>query len=83
MTTCSLRNRMARGHIYQGSIFKHFRLVHGVSPNVEELIASTQIIYCPDDRRKLPIYEALLIRERKPALNENTRNFTCLDLEMF
>ena len=83
MTTCSLRNRMARGHIYQGSIFKHFRLVHGVSPNVEELIASTKIIYCPDDKRKLPIYEALFIRERKPALNENTRNFTCLDLEMF
>ena len=83
MTTLSLRARMARGHIYQGSILKHYRLTHGVAPTVEELLASTEILYCPDDQRKLPIYEAIFIREKKPTLNENTQNFYCLDLNLF
>ena len=44
------------------------------------LLSNTKILYMCDDRRKLPIFEALHIRKMKPTLNENVNDFDCLSL---
>ena len=81
MTNCTLSERMG-GHRYKGSIFDHFRRVHRRSPNLDELINSSNILYFCDNRRNLPVFEALLIRKFKPKLNENSRDFSCLKLNI-
>ena len=81
MTNCTLSERMS-GHRYKGSIFDHFRRVHNIQPTVEELVYSSKIIYFCDNRKNLPIFEALLIKKYKPSLNENTRDFNCLKLNI-
>ena len=81
MTNCTLSERMS-GHRYKGSIFDHFRRVHNIQPTVEELVNSSKIIYYCDNRKNLPIFEALLIKKYKPSLNENTRDFSCLKLNI-
>ena len=70
-------------HKYKGSIFKHFRLSHGRSPELEELITNATVLCQPEDIRKLAIFEAILIGENRPALNENVTDFTCLSLNIF
>ena len=81
MTNCTLSERMG-GHRYQGSIFDHFRRVHGQSPTIDELVNSSKILYFCDNRRNLPVFEALLIRKLKPNLNNNIRDFSCLKLSI-
>ena len=82
MTTCKLRERFEY-HKNRGSIFAHFREAHNRNPSLDELLASTNVIYVPDNPLRVDVFEALLIRERKPELNENKRNFSCLKLEIF
>ena len=82
LTTTTLKKRMG-AHRYQGSIFKHFRLKHGISPSVGNLLESTEILYYESDPLQLHIYEALHIRKYTPSLNENTRDFTCIKLDIF
>ena len=81
LTNCSLLERM-NGHKYKGSIFEHFRRVHNKSPTVAELVNSSKILYFCDNRRYLPVYEALFIKKLKPNLNENLRDFNCLKLNI-
>ena len=81
MTNCSLSERLG-AHRYKGSIFEHYRRVHNKSPNVADLINSSNILYFCDNRKNLPVYEALFIKKCKPTLNENTRDFSCLKLNI-
>ena len=82
LTNCTLEDRLKQ-HRYKGSIFSHLVTVHGCRPEIDNLLRSTKILYMCDDRRKLPIYEALHIRKLKPTLNENLNNFECLSLDIF
>ena len=82
LTTMTLKDRMS-AHRYQGSIFKHYRNIHGISPQIDELINETKIIYNENDPFLLAKFEALHIRKFKPRLNENTSDFTCLKLNFF
>ena len=82
LTTMTLKDRMS-AHRYKGSIFEHFRTQHGISPNLDELLRSTKILYRESDVFQLHIFEALHIRKYKPTLNENTNDFTCLKLKIF
>ena len=79
MTSMTLKERLS-AHRYQGSIFKHYRLAHCVKPTLDKLLENTSIIYRVKDRRRLNIFEALLIRIKKPILNENLTDFYCLKL---
>ena len=81
MTNCSLSERLG-AHRYKGSNFDHFRRAHNKSPNIADLINSSKILYFCDNRKNLPVYEALFIKKRKPTLNENTRDFSCLKLNI-
>ena len=81
MTNLKLSEKL-NSHRYNGSILKHYRLAHLKDPSLEELINSTKILYYCDNRRNLPVHEALFIRNYKPNLNENTRDFTCLKLNI-
>ena len=78
----SLKDRMS-AHRYQGSIFKHFRNVHGISPQIDDLINQSKILYYENDPFMLAKFEALHIRKFKPKLNENTVDFTSLKLNIF
>ena len=80
MTHCTLKERLT-GHRYQGSIFEHFRLAHSQSPNVNNLLKQTKILYSPDDQRYLAIFEALHIKKLKPTLNRDY-DFRCLKLNI-
>ena len=82
MTSCKLKERFQH-HKTKGSIFAHFRTVHSRNPNLEELLSSTKVIYVPDNPLRIDVFEALFIRERKPELHENKRDFTCLKLGIF
>ena len=44
LTTMSLKERLS-AHRYHGSIFKHFRTIHGTSPQLDYLIQQTKIFY--------------------------------------
>ena len=81
MTNCKLSERLGK-HRHDGSIRKHFKDVHKKYPTLEVLLNSTKILYFCDDRKYLPVYEALLIKKYKPNLNENVRDFTCLKLNI-
>ena len=82
LTTMTLRDRMS-AHRYQGSIFKHSRTIHGVSPQIDDLLQNTKILYCESDSYLLAKFEALHIRKLKPRLNENISDFTCLKLNIY
>ena len=82
MTSCTLKERMT-AHKYKGSIFKHFRLTHQKNPEVQDLLSSTKILYQPQNIQQLATFEALFIREKRPKLNENVSDFTCLSLNIF
>ena len=81
LTNCTLTERMS-GHRYKGSIFDHFRCVHDRPPSLNELLNSSKILYFCDKRMHLPVYEALFIKKHRPNLNENTRDFNCLKLNI-
>ena len=70
MTSCTLKERLT-GHRYQGSIFEHYRRVHGRSPEVDDLLLATEILYSPENPRFLSVFEALHIKKLRPVLNEN------------
>ena len=82
LTNCTLEERLKQ-HRYKGSIFAHMATVHGCKPKLDDLVRSTRILYTCDDRRKLPIFEALHIRKNKPTLNENVNDFECLSLAIY
>ena len=82
LTTMTVKKRMS-AHRYQGSIFKHCRNKHGVSPNIDNLLESSEILYHEGDQFQLHVYEALHIRKFRPPLNENNDDFTCLKLNIY
>ena len=82
LTTITLKKRLS-AHRYQGSIFKHFHNKHGVSPNLNYLLESTEILYHESDPFQLHVYEALHIRKFRPTLNENNDDFYCLKLNIY
>ena len=58
-------------------------MVHGISPQIDDLINQSKILYYENDPFMLAKFEALHIRKFKPKLNENTVDFTCLKLNIF
>ena len=82
LTTMTLKERMG-AHRYKGAIFDHFRVKHGVSPTLEQLLGSTEIIYYENDAFQLRVFEALHIKKFQPSLNENKNDFSCLKLNIF
>ena len=81
MTNCSLMERMSQ-HRYKGSIFSHYRSAHNKSPTLDSLLSSCKILYFCDNRRFLPVFEALFIKKCKPNLNSNICDFACLKLNI-
>ena len=81
LTNCTLGERM-KNHRYKGAIFEHYWLQHCIVPEVEKLVDSCKILYFCDDRRFLPVFEALFIRKLKPNLNKNKTDFDCLLLDI-
>ena len=82
LTTCTLKERFT-GHKYKGAIFAYYHRKHACRPELDNLLSATKILYNCDNRFELPIYEALFIRKKKPNLNENILDFTCLKLNIF
>ena len=71
MTTTTLSRRLTM-HLQSGSIKDHMREQHQSTLNRKELTENTKILkYCHDSTRLL-ITEALLIRNKRPTLNNQT-----------
>ena len=74
MTQTTVSRRLSY-HAQSGSIFKHFDNKHNCKPTRDTLINNTNIIASAENRYKLSIKEALLIREKNPAINKQYDNF--------
>ena len=65
-------------HYYNGAIKTHFEKVHKIRPSENLFIKNTKILKKLNKKDDLMLYEALLIKEIKPAINFQTQNFTRL-----
>ena len=65
-------------HAQSGSIFKHFISKHNSKPTREILVNNTNIIAFAENRYKLAIKEALLIKEKGPSINKQFDNFVSI-----
>ena len=68
MTTTKLSRRLTY-HLTAGAPKNHMKNHHNTTLTREILIENTEIIDCCTDPRRLPILEALYIKELKPSLN--------------
>ena len=80
MTTTTLSRRITM-HLQDGAIKQHFDNVHPREITRKILTENTEIMTVCNDRRRLPILEALYIREYSPALNKQVKS--CLMLALF
>ena len=68
-TACSVWERF-KMHTQTGSIKKHLKDSHSINkPSRQELLDKTEILKTINDKRKLIITEAILIKNNKPLLN--------------
>ena len=68
MTTMRLTRRLSY-HLTSGAPMNHSKQVHGIKLKREQLEANTEIINTCRDNRRLPILEALHIKNSNPSLN--------------
>ena len=80
MTTTTLSRRMTM-HLQDGAPRQHMRETHQRALTRQDLTENTTILRREDSRRKLQILEALLIREKKPAINKQLKS--CITLDLF
>lgn len=74
-TTNTLRKR-AEQHYNNGAIKYHYESKHKTRPTFQNIIDNMKILKTFHKRDDLMLYEALLIKERKPIINLQTNNFT-------
>ena len=68
-------------HLQSGAIQEHTRDKHNINLSRENLVKNMKIIRKENDINRLHIYEALLIRKTKPAINnQNTGTIRILKL---
>jgi hypothetical protein len=67
-TICSLAKRFYC-HVQSGAIHLHNKNVHNTKILTRELIKNTKVLYYGDNKTDLTIAEALLIKNKNPALN--------------
>ena len=64
-------------HKQNGAILEHMATCHNINRlALEDLISNVKILKIIHEPRKLSIYEALVIIDKKPALNRQVDNFT-------
>ena len=71
MTTTSLSRRLTM-HLQEGSPKQHLIEEHNVVLDRKYIVENTKILAMVNDRRRLPVMEAILIKELKPVLNTQT-----------
>ena len=81
MTSTSLTRRLTM-HLQNGSIKNHSYDDHDIRLTRTMLDSRTKILRLESDFRRLMIYEALIIAEKRPALN-NQMTGTCRTLKLF
>ena len=74
LTTCTLSRRLTQ-HLQSGGPKQHSTSVHNNPINRETLVNNTKIIRRESDPVRLSIYEALLILQKKPMINEQVTCF--------
>ena len=79
MTTTTLSRRMTM-HLQDGAPLQHMMQEHQRALTRQDLTENTTILRRDNNRRKLQILEALLIREKKPAINKQLKSCIILDL---
>lgn len=71
MTTTTLSRRLTM-HLQTGSIKDHSKQQHKSEITRDQITSNTKILKYCNDKSRLPIAEALLIREKQPAINNQT-----------
>ena len=74
MTTTTLSRRLTM-HLQSGAIKAHFQQKHGSAPTRQDLVDNTRVLHRDSDAGRLSILEALLILERKPAINNQVTGY--------
>ena len=69
VTTTTLSRRITM-HLQNGAIRKHFEDTHEKLPSRKTLETATEILYSSNDKFRLWIMEAILIRDGKPIINK-------------
>ena len=80
LTTTTLSRRLTM-HLQNGAPSEHMLQVHKKHITRKDLTENTMILRNMHDKRRLPVLEALLIREKQPHLNKQVRS--CVTLELF
>ena len=68
MTTVKLADRLAN-HKYNGAPKQHLQQEHNINITKDDLQSNTEVLISCSDPKRLPILEALYIKELKPSLN--------------
>ena len=79
MTTTTLSRRMTM-HLQDGAPLQHMKQEHQRALTRQDLTENTTILRRENNRKKLQILEALLIRDKKPAINKQLKSCIILDL---
>ena len=80
MTTTTLSRRMTM-HLQDGAPRQHMMQEHQRALTRQDLTENTTILKKENNRKKLQILEALLIKEKKPIINTQLKS--CITLELF
>ena len=69
-TTCTLYNRFG-SHTQSGSIMRHLREQHSVTGTIyrRKLLQSVKVLKSEENKQKLILTEAVLIKDLRPTLN--------------
>ena len=79
VTTTSLSRRLTM-HLREGAPHDHMSHHHNITLTRKQLVENTSVIKSQRCTTRLPIYEALLIRERNPSLNKQLNSCATLGL---
>ena len=77
MTTTKLERRLTC-HLYAGALKNHNTHEHGTLPKKQDFQDNTEVIATYTDSRRLPILEALYIKELNPSLNTQSHDLLAL-----
>ena len=77
MTTVKLGNRLTN-HRYLGAPKNHMKNEHRINITKEDLETNTEVLASCNDPRRLPILEALYIKELNPSINIQAHDLQAL-----
>ena len=81
LTTCTISRRLSN-HLQKGAILEHCKNNHHCKLSRKELEESTTIRYLENDRNRLCILEALIIRQEDPEINKQDTG-QCRTLKLY